>query len=80
LGTAWSWDFGDGATDDTQNPEHTYTAPGFYTVSLTIDTGSELKTETKTDYINVIDASAPPMWQPGRFWNEDPRRMSLQNQ
>lgn len=52
---AWSWDFGDGGTNDTQNPEHIYTAPGVYTVSLTIDTGTELMTETKTGYITVGD-------------------------
>lgn len=33
--TAWSWDFGDGATSTAQNPSHTYTAAGTYTVSLT---------------------------------------------
>jgi hypothetical protein len=52
---SWYWDFGDGTNDDTQNPEHIYTAAGFYTVSLTIDTGSELKTETKAEYIKVGD-------------------------
>jgi gliding motility-associated-like protein len=33
--TSWSWDFGDGATDVTQNPSHTYAA-GNYTVKLTV--------------------------------------------
>jgi len=33
---AWSWDFGDGGTATTQNPTHTYTAPGSYTVRLTV--------------------------------------------
>lgn len=42
--TAWSWDFGDGATSDVQNPTHTY-APGGYTVTLTAsnDGGSDAK-------------------------------------
>lgn len=34
--TAWSWDFGDGNTSTEQNPSHVYTAPGKYTVCLTI--------------------------------------------
>lgn len=33
--TAWDWDFGDGATDQTQNPTHTYGLPGNYEVTLT---------------------------------------------
>jgi hypothetical protein len=32
---SWSWNFGDGNTSDLQNPSHTYTTPGTYTVSLT---------------------------------------------
>jgi PKD repeat protein len=32
----WFWDFGDGATDDKQNPEHVYTAAGNYAVALTL--------------------------------------------
>jgi PKD repeat protein len=34
--TAWSWDFGDGQTSTEQNPEHTYTAAGIYTVALNV--------------------------------------------
>lgn len=32
--TAWQWDFGDGNTSTQQNPTHSYTAPGTYTVCL----------------------------------------------
>jgi PKD repeat protein len=31
---AWHWDFGDGGTDTTQNPTHTYSAIGWYNVCL----------------------------------------------
>lgn len=31
----WLWDFGDGTTSTSQNPVHTYSIPGFYTVALT---------------------------------------------
>jgi len=37
--TAWSWDFGDGGTANTQNPSHTYTVLGNYDVKL-IATGA----------------------------------------
>lgn len=33
---SWSWIFGDGETSTVQNPSHTYTAAGTYTVSLTV--------------------------------------------
>ena len=32
----WLWDFGDGSTSTEQNPVHTYTSPGNYTVTLTV--------------------------------------------
>jgi len=32
--TAWSWEFGDGAVSTEQNPIHTYTTAGVYTVRL----------------------------------------------
>jgi PKD repeat protein len=36
LVDSWTWDFGDGATSDLQNPSHTYALPGSYAVSLTV--------------------------------------------
>lgn len=35
--TGWNWDFGDGISSSEQNPVHTYTEAGIYTVCLTID-------------------------------------------
>lgn len=32
----WAWDFGDGATASVQNPLHTFSGPGDYTVTLTV--------------------------------------------
>lgn len=34
--TGWFWDFGDGNTSTSQNPTHTYAAPGDYGVCLTV--------------------------------------------
>jgi PKD repeat protein len=51
--TQWSWDFGDGGTSSAQNPTHSFTADGRYTVSLTATNGVGSDTETKTNYITV---------------------------
>nr|MEE4266491.1 S8 family serine peptidase [Candidatus Krumholzibacteria bacterium] len=57
--SSWSWTFGDGGTSTAQNPGHTYTAAGSYTVSLTASNGDGSDTETKTGYITVTDPVQP---------------------
>jgi len=37
--TSWIWDFGDGNTSTDQSPAHTYSNPGDYTVTLTLNGG-----------------------------------------
>lgn len=56
--TSWLWNFGDGTTSTEQNPSHTYTSAGTYTVSLTVNNGTTQNTETKTDYINVTGGAS----------------------
>ncbi|MFA6897444.1 MAG: PKD domain-containing protein, partial [Patescibacteria group bacterium] len=51
--SGWYWNFGDGAKSIEQNPSHTYTAPGRYTVSLVVVTGDGYIKLTKIDYIYV---------------------------
>ena len=51
--TSWSWNFGDLGTSSAQNPSHTYTSPGTYTVSLTATNAYGSDGETKVDYITV---------------------------
>jgi len=54
----WEWDFGDGGRSTEPYPEHTYTAPGKYTVSLrVVGPGAVESTEVKTDFIFVQTAS-----------------------
>ncbi len=55
----WEWDFGDGFTSTEQNPSHTYSMAGTFTVSLTVSDLFGSVTETKTDYITVT--SMAPM-------------------
>lgn len=55
--TSWAWDFGDNKTSTEQNPSHTYTTNGNYTVTLTIATPECKDTMTKLDYINLTGCS-----------------------
>ena len=51
----WLWNFGDGFTTNEQNPTHTYTAAGTYTVRLTATNPAGSNMRTRTDYIVVTD-------------------------
>jgi hypothetical protein len=43
----YAWTFGDGGTSTDQNPDHSYTAAGNYTATLTVtDAGSQTATDT----------------------------------
>jgi PKD repeat protein len=52
--TGWSWDFGDGASSTAQNPLHTYSSPGSYTVSLTVTNPGGSDTATKPDHVVAV--------------------------
>gem|GEM_PF-3618602 len=57
----FAWDFGDGNTSDEVAPTHTYTAPGDYTVSLTLEetlSGCVGGTETRVDLVRLVDYTA----------------------
>jgi gliding motility-associated-like protein len=66
--TGWEWDFGDGSPVSTQqNPSHTYTAYGSFTVRLIVTDGSGCKdTLTRTDYIVIRRASISITGLPAR--------------
>jgi PKD repeat protein len=57
--TSWAWDFGDPGsgvnnTSVLQNPSHTFSSAGSYTISLTSTNGGGSDNETKTSYIVVV--------------------------
>jgi PKD repeat protein len=54
--TSWSWNFGDGGTSTAQNPSHIYTSVGSKTVSLTAANQYGSDSETKANYITVVQA------------------------
>jgi len=45
--SSWLWDFGDGATANARDPEHTYSALGTYPVNLTIEGNQTTSAEIK---------------------------------
>lgn len=70
---SWRWDFGDGADEASgRDAEHTYDAPGAYTVRLTVtdDDGTSHVTEREVRVIGTIAAPPPPRWQgPTLLWD-----------
>ncbi|MGA9751936.1 MAG: PKD domain-containing protein [Acidobacteriota bacterium] len=53
---AYTWSFGDGASSSQQNPSHTYTAAGSYGASVTVTSGAQSASCSKT-----ITVSAPAL-------------------
>jgi len=57
--TSWYWSFGDGQTSSTQNPSHTYTSAGTYSVTLKATNAGGSNTVTQTGLITVAAAKTP---------------------
>ena len=63
---SWSWDFGDGTHSVRKNPSHTFTAPGEYTVTLTVSNAFGRNTTRRTLIVSpplvapIADFSATP--------------------
>ncbi|WP_394697838.1 choice-of-anchor L domain-containing protein [uncultured Methanomethylovorans sp.] len=55
--TSWLWDFGDGNISNDQNPTHTYTSGGTYTVSLNATSAAGSNTSIQANYITVVVAT-----------------------
>lgn len=56
-GLTYDWDFGDGNFSSVVSPNHTYTANGNYTVSLTVSDGTDNSSTVYSDYIYVFDCN-----------------------
>ena len=64
---SWEWQFGDGATSAEQNPVHEYTAPGAYTVTLTMTNPDGIGSHSKERCVWVAFTDAPMTPEPS-FW------------
>lgn len=69
--SAWSWNFGDGGTSTLQNPTHTYTTPGTYTVTLTVTTTNGC-TNTITQNVTINPGGTATITPAGPFCTSDP--------
>ena len=58
--TSWTWDFGDYSSSTEQNPVHSYTSPGTYTVTLTVNKTGDGKTLKKTGFVVVNSTLGVP--------------------
>jgi outer membrane protein assembly factor BamB len=58
--TSWNWDFGDGSRSTDQNPVHSYSKTGKFTVVLNVVKGTKSNQMKKTDMITVRVDKAPP--------------------
>ena len=52
--SSWLWDFGDGTTDNTQNPVHAYQVPGVYYACLTITANLSNGTVCTSTYCDSV--------------------------
>ncbi len=59
--TSWLWDFGDGNTSTQQNPTHTYTTNGTFTIQLTTTNAFGSDTETFANYITINTTGGAPI-------------------
>ncbi len=73
----WIWHFGDGTSSTQQNPTHTYTQPGTYTITLTMtsDNGCEVSQSLSVTvgHENPIVITAPNLCK------NDPIQFSISN-
>ncbi len=56
--TSWLWDFGDGATSTFGSPSHVYSAPGSYTVTLTVGGPDGTDRVARSGVVNVTSTGA----------------------
>jgi PKD repeat protein len=75
--TSLSWEFGDGSTSTAQNPSHTYSFEGEYTVTLTAFKGTE-----QNSYSKIISVSSDlnPIFSASTAFGQAPLTVEFNSQ
>jgi gliding motility-associated-like protein len=60
----WNWTFGDGGTSNIQSPQHTYAAPGMYTVSLDVESSKGCKSTITPKQVTANSLPVPAFGLP----------------
>ncbi|KPA18652.1 Peptidase C10, streptopain, partial [Candidatus Magnetomorum sp. HK-1] len=74
---SWKWSFGDHSSETLQNPVHTYSAPGYYSISLEINNGVHISTHDNG--IHVLPDRGIP-YSTGKGGNFDTRTDDFDSQ
>lgn len=76
----WIWDFGDGNINSSQNPSHTYSSPGIYSVSLhVIDIYGCSDTRYISNYIKVYNPPKASFTNSQQKYCQTPALVSFTN-
>lgn len=73
----WAWDFGDGNTSNEQEPIHTYTEPGIYTVNLTIESENCSDSQSYSIYVGEWNDTTINFCQADFYYENIPGSNSL---
>jgi len=70
-GSSYRWEFGDGNISYDENPSHTYTEPGLFTVSLYVWSEHECPdTIVKTKFVSVLNGEGSTQFPNAFRWNQ----------
>ena len=58
--TGWFWEFGDGATSNERNPEHTYAGSGSYTVRLGVSGRGDERPRSQAEQTLLVEPTPNP--------------------
>lgn len=72
LPANWSWDFGDGTTSFEENPVHTYTVPGNYTVTVKLSNSYGVETASGNQTLVVSSPVPAPVITPSLPEGKEP--------
>ena len=79
--TSWLWDFGDGNTSTQQNPVHTFSSAGNYTVLLVVTNSKGCtKSFTRSNYILINDGVQAVFTNSSPVGCSAPQTINFQNQ